>query len=143
MRALLVQLVISIALLLGVFGPKLFDATAVGNPFEDLIDVTAAVFWILFLLTGIALFVLRYREPNRPRPFPVPGYPVIPILFCICCAYMVYGSVTYRPIHSLIGLAIAVAGLPLYYLPTRLHRESAEAPTFDTRLKSAATRFSG
>jgi hypothetical protein len=35
------------------------------------------------------------------------------------CAYMVVGSITYKPIHSLVGLGIALAGLPLYFLQMR------------------------
>lgn len=120
-RALNLQALLSMILVLGVFlfGPALNRRQAGAphdNPFDDLINVTAAVFWFLFLLTGIALFVLRRIDPDTPRPFRTPGYPVLPILFCAMCLYMIYGSVMYRPWHSLAGLGITVAGAPLYFV---------------------------
>lgn len=63
--------------------------------FEVMVDYTAPVFWFFFLLTGISLFVLRRKEPERVRPFQVPFYPIVPILFCLVCAYMLYSSLVY------------------------------------------------
>src|SRR5262249_1131801 len=54
--------------------------------FEALVYYTAAVFWGFFLLTGIALFMLRHKDPHVVRPFRVPGYPVTPIIFSLWCA---------------------------------------------------------
>jgi amino acid transporter len=51
-----------------------------------MVDFTAPVFWLFFMLTGIALFVLRLRFPQVPRPFKVPMYPVLPIVFVCTCA---------------------------------------------------------
>jgi amino acid transporter len=87
--------------------------------FEALVKYTAAVFWGFFLLTGIALFVLRWRDPGRPRPYAVVGYPVTPLLFCASSAYMLYGSVTHAPVESLWGGAIVLSGLPIYWLSSR------------------------
>lgn len=120
-RALIAGGVITIAFVIGVyaFGPVLNvgqAGTPQNDPFSDLIDVTAAVFWGIFLMTGIALFMLRWKDPHLPRPFPVPGYPVVPIVFCLMCAYMLIGSLLYRPLHSLGGFAITLIGLPLYFL---------------------------
>ena len=70
------------------------------SPFEDLVDVSAAVFWLLFLLTGVSLFALRAIDRDLPRPFKVPGYPVIPLLFCGSCVFMIYGAVSSRPSSS-------------------------------------------
>ena len=44
-------------------------------------EYTAPVFWLFFLLVGVSLFVLRRRDPDLPRPFRVPLYPVLPLLF--------------------------------------------------------------
>ena len=40
---------------------------------QTMVEFTAPVFWFFFLLTGVALFVLRFRDPHRARPFKVPG----------------------------------------------------------------------
>lgn len=122
MRALILEGLMSAILVLGVF--NFGQALTIGeaganqhNPFDDLLDVTAAVFWFLFLLTGIALFLLRKKDRNLHRPFKVPAYPILPLVFCAGCSYMVVGSIMYNPKYSLAGLCIALAGLPLYFLP--------------------------
>jgi APA family basic amino acid/polyamine antiporter len=51
--------------------------------FETMAAYTSPVFWFFFLLSGVALFVLRRKEPNIPRPFSVPGYPLTPLIFCL------------------------------------------------------------
>ncbi len=129
-RALVLEGLISMILVVGVFlfGPALNRGqagAAPNNPFDDLVVVTAAVFWFLFLLTGVALFVLRRKDPDIPRPFKAPGYPVLPILFCCWCGYMVYGSVAFKPWHSLAGLGITLVGLPLYFVQRRPAKSAA------------------
>src|SRR3546814_13258912 len=59
---------------------------------EAMVEYLSPVFWLFFLLTGIALFVLRIREPGRERPFEVPLYPLTPVLFCLTSAYLLYSS---------------------------------------------------
>jgi APA family basic amino acid/polyamine antiporter len=63
--------------------------------FNTMVEFTAPVFWFFFMLNGIALFVLRRKDPDLPRPFKVPAYPVLPIIFIATCAYLLYSSVTY------------------------------------------------
>jgi amino acid transporter len=48
-----------------------------------MVDFTAPVFWLFFLLTAVALFVLRQKQPHLPRPYKVPMYPVLPIVFAL------------------------------------------------------------
>jgi amino acid transporter len=100
----------------------------IADGFDEMIYMTAAVFWLFFLLTGIALFVLRAKDPERPRPFRVPGYPVVPLLFCMSCAYMVYGAIADKPGESLIGLGILMLGVVFYFLPKRMEHRPAPQP---------------
>jgi basic amino acid/polyamine antiporter, APA family len=104
-QALLVQGAISLALVL------LGSLTREG--FKTMVDYTAPVFWLFFLLTGISLFVLRAKEPNAPRPFRVPLYPVTPILFCLSCAYLLYSSLNYTGMGAMVGVAVLLAGIPV------------------------------
>jgi amino acid transporter len=89
-----------------------FGASA-RDGFQAMVDYTAPVFWSFLLLVGVALFVLRWREPGRPRPFRVPAYPVTPLLFCASCLFMLHASLAYTGAGALIGLAVIAAGLPL------------------------------
>lgn len=100
--AMLVQGVIALALV--AFG-------AIQNTgFKGLVEYSLPVFWGFFLLVGVALFVLRAREPDAPRPFRVPGYPLVPALFVLMCAYLLYSSLAYHRTHALVGLAVLAVG---------------------------------
>ncbi len=82
-----------------------------GSGFKAMVEFTAPVFWLFFLLTGLALFVLRTREPDVPRPFRVPLYPLLPALFCLTCAYMLWSSLSYVYSQTLGGLNAAWIGV--------------------------------
>src|SRR5262249_45896902 len=74
--------------------------------FETLLKCTAPIFWWFFLLTGLSLFALRgeaSRDRDRGRPFPVPLFPVVPLLFCTICSYMIYSSIGYAGKLGLTG----------------------------------------
>jgi len=101
-NALAVQAII--ALLLIVVG------TLTRRGFETMVEYTAPVFWTFILLAGIALFVLRRREPTRPRPFRVPFYPLTPLVFCATCAYLLYSSLVYTGFGALLGVAVVATG---------------------------------
>ena len=104
-RALLVQGAITLALVaLG---------TATRQGFQTMVEYTAPVFWLFFLLTGVALVVLRVREPHVPRPFRVPLYPLTPLVFIGICAYVLYSSLAYTGLGALAGLAVLGTGAVL------------------------------
>jgi basic amino acid/polyamine antiporter, APA family len=65
----------AIALALIVFGALEKDG------FATMVEFTAPVFWFFFMLSGIAVFVLRRKDPGLARPFKVPLYPVLPLVF--------------------------------------------------------------
>ncbi|HEY0941194.1 MAG TPA: amino acid permease [Steroidobacter sp.] len=80
--------------------------------FATMVEFTAPVFWFFFMLSGIALLVLRRRDPQRPRPFRVPWYPVLPLIFVAMCAYLLYSSITYAQSQnaSYVALAVMISG---------------------------------
>lgn len=90
--------------------------------FESMVNYTAPVFWFFFLLTGISLFVLRQKDPHLHRPFRVPFYPIVPILFCLVSAYMLYSSLVYTEWHAILGVAVLLAGIPLLWLEQRMRQ---------------------
>jgi amino acid transporter len=96
-----------IAMILVLFGAVSRDG------FQAMVEYTAPVFWFFLLLVGVSFFVLRYREPERERPFKVPLYPIPPILFCLTCAYLLYSSLMYTGKGALVGIAVLLFGLPL------------------------------
>lgn len=82
-----------------------------GSGFRAMVEFTAPVFWLFFLLVGVALFVLRRKEPQRERPFRVPLYPLLPLVFCATCAYMLWSSLSYVHSQSLGGFNAAWIGV--------------------------------
>ena len=88
-----------------------------------MVDFTAPVFWLFFLLTAIALFVLRQKLPLLPRPFKVPMYPVLPIVFALTCAFLLYRSLLFTLENKAIqiGLYLMAAGV-VVWLVARLRR---------------------
>ena len=78
--------------------------------FETMVEYTAPVFWLFLFLTGVALLVLRRREPARPRPFRVPFYPLTPLAFCATSGYLVYSSLAYTGLGALVGVGVLAAG---------------------------------
>ena len=86
-----------------------------------MVEFTAPVFWFFFLLTGIGLFVLRLRFPHVARPFRVPMYPVLPIVFVLTCAFLLYKSLEWALVNKAVQIALYVmaAGL-LVWIVARL-----------------------
>lgn len=88
-------------------------AATAPDGFRLAVEYTAPVFWLFFLLVGVALFVLRRREPRVPRPFRVPLYPLLPLLFCGTSAFLLYSSLAYTGLGALVGVAVLAAGAAL------------------------------
>lgn len=93
--------------------------------FRAMVEYTAPVFWFFLLLVGLSLMVLRQRDPDRPRPFRVPLYPVTPILFCLVCGYLIYSSFVYAGHGALFGIAVLLAGIPLLAVMHLIRRAGA------------------
>jgi amino acid transporter len=88
--------------------------------FVTMVEYTAPVFWFFFLLAGVTLFVLRFKEPHKFRPFNVPLYPTVPVLFCLSAAYMLHSSLSYTGVGALIGICVLLAGIPFLFIKTRI-----------------------
>ncbi|HXH84920.1 MAG TPA: amino acid permease [Candidatus Tectomicrobia bacterium] len=81
--------------------------------FETMVEYTAPVFWLFLLLTGIGLFVLRWRDGGARRPFRVPLYPFTPLVFCATCTWLLYSSLAYTGLGALVGVAVLGVGVVL------------------------------
>ena len=99
-------LAVQAALALGLIA---FGATQ-RDGFSTMVDYTSPVFWTFFLLAGISIFVLRNKHPDTERPFRVPLYPVLPALFCVACAYLLYSSLAYVKAGALFGAGLLAVG---------------------------------
>lgn len=93
--------------------------------FKGLVEFTAPVFWAFFLLTGISLFVLRWRDSATERPFRVPGYPLLPLVFVVACAYLLYSSIDYHGRNAVVGVAVLAVGALVLLLARWRERAAA------------------
>jgi len=81
-------------------------------------DVDILVSWstlailLLSSMTVVSLFVFRRRE--EPAPFRCPGYPWVPLIYLLACLGVAVASFVESPTQSSIGLALVLAGLPVY-----------------------------
>ena len=90
--------------------------------FEVLSVVTTPLFWLFFLFCGLSVFVLRQRDPHLERPFTVPLYPELPLLFCgICalydlCRHRVCSAIHLLSVVIVMTTVLTLVGLLLYRL---------------------------
>ena len=72
---------------------------------------------VLFAGVAVAaLFVLRRRAPDAPRPFSAWGYPWAPAIFIVASAAMVVNEIVRNGATAIVGLAVIATGVPVYYL---------------------------
>jgi APA family basic amino acid/polyamine antiporter len=83
--------------------------------FEQLFTYVVFMSWLWFALAALAIFAYRAREPQARRPFRTPGYPVTPILFVLAALVIVVNTIVAQPVQSLIGLGLALLGVPAYW----------------------------
>jgi amino acid transporter len=88
--------------------------------FDRITTYFVVVEWLALLFAVGAVFVLRRKRPDAPRPFRTPGYPLVPLLFVVGTAVglaaIVWAEVA-RPVPNyspLVGVLIALAGFPVF-----------------------------
>ncbi|WP_458071228.1 APC family permease [Rhodanobacter sp. BL-MT-08] len=102
--------------LLTIGGVALVEAAVAGlthGAFATLVDFVSPVYWFFLVLSGAAVIVLRFRFPDAPRPFKVPLYPFLPILFCATSVYVLYATLAYVKAGALVGIVVLAFGMLL------------------------------
>jgi len=111
--ALLAQLVLSIILLL------------FAGSFRELFSLTIFAEWLFYMIAASTVFVLRWKEPDTPRPYKTWGYPVVPAVFVIVAAVLLYFTFTQNLRNSLYGCALILSGIPVFAYFARKRKASA------------------
>jgi APA family basic amino acid/polyamine antiporter len=88
---------------------------------------------ILSYVAGVgALFVLRRKRPDAPRPYRCTGYPYLPALYLVMAGAWALNSVVTRPKETLIGIVIVFLGAPFYaFWRWQLRRHPNELKEFE------------
>ena len=86
-----------------------------GN-YNDLLTMISFVVVIFYALTIAGVFILRKKRPDAERPYKAFGYPVLPVIYIILGLTFCIFLAIFEPFYSMWGLAIVLAGIPLYYI---------------------------
>jgi APA family basic amino acid/polyamine antiporter len=87
---------------------------AIGGGFDDLTDAVVFASWMFYALNAGSVLLLRRREPERPRPFRVPGFPLVPLIYVGLSALLLASTVYEKPVISAIGIGTTALGGLVY-----------------------------
>ena len=82
--------------------------------FDALTDAVVFASWLFYALNAGTVLLLRRREPDRPRSFRVPGFPVVPVVFVGLATLLLVNAVWTAPRASALGLGVTAAGALAY-----------------------------
>lgn len=87
--------------------------------FSELAELFVIGIWPFYALSVAAVFVLRRRQPDRPRAYRTWGYPVVPLLFLAASLFLLGSYALQQPRVFLADLLILLAGVPVYLFWSR------------------------
>jgi len=83
--------------------------------FNQLITYIIFASWIFYGMSAGAVIILRKKKPDMERPYQIPFYPWIPIIFILFAIFLTVNTILEAPRDAAIGTGLILAGLPLYY----------------------------
>jgi len=90
-----------------------------GGSFRQFFSLTIFAEWMFYMIAASTVFVFRRREPNLARPYRVWGYPVVPALFVLASAALLYYTFTDNLKSSVGGCVVILAGIPVFHFFAR------------------------
>lgn len=87
--------------------------------YGQLLDYVIFAVLIFYILTILALFVLRRTRPDAHRPYRAFGYPVLPGLYIVMALWICGVLLRYKPQYTWPGLLLVLLGVPVYLLRAR------------------------
>jgi APA family basic amino acid/polyamine antiporter len=102
-------------------------AVTYGNLYSNLLEYVIFAVLVFYVLTIAGIFVLRRRRPQAERPYRAWGYPLVPALYVLAAAGISIVLLLFKTQTSWPGLAIVLAGVPVYFLSRKGVRPSLEA----------------
>jgi amino acid transporter len=88
--------------------------------FEQLADQFVVAIFPFYALAAAAVFVLRRRRPELPRPVRVWGYPVVPLVFVVASLVILANALREHPAATGVAFAVILLGIPVYYTWARV-----------------------
>jgi basic amino acid/polyamine antiporter, APA family len=92
---------------------------AMSGSYDTLTDSVIFASWLFYGLSTGSLFIFRRTMPDAPRPYRALGYPLVPVIFLLLTAALLVNTFFAAPRQALQGVAVLLAGLPLYWYWSR------------------------
>jgi len=86
--------------------------------FSRIVTFFVVPFQLMNILMVSSIFILRPRL-SKPESFRLPAYPLIPAIFMVVMSLFMIAALIYNPLDSLIGVALTLAGAPVYLMLVR------------------------
>ncbi len=90
--------------------------------YNDLLDYIIFAALMFYILTVSAVFVLRVKKPDAPRPYRAWGYPVVPAIYVVLCAVIMLSLLVVKPVYSWPSFIIVLTGIPVFFLWRAVNR---------------------
>jgi len=82
--------------------------------YSELLDYVVIAVLLFYILTIVGIYVLRFKKPDVLRPYKAFGYPVLPMVYIIGAATMMFILLRYKPDHTWPGIYIVLIGIPVF-----------------------------
>jgi amino acid transporter len=87
-----------------------------GSNFSTLLDYFGPTSWIFYALSASCVIILRYKEPETPRPFAVIWYPLPPLLVIFIACIIFVSSMMSEPLYTLLAIGFVILAFPVHLL---------------------------
>jgi APA family basic amino acid/polyamine antiporter len=94
-----------------------------GGSFRQFFSLAIFAEWMFYMIAGSTVFIFRRRDPHAERPYRVWGYPVVPAVFVLVSAALLYYTFTDNLKSSAGGCVAILAGVPVFYFFARRRAE--------------------
>jgi len=108
---------------------RIYDPT--NALFDTLTNYVVFGSFIFYALITSTVFLFRSRYPDAHRPYRTWGYPVVPVIFLLVTAWLLLQTLYDDPIQSMLGIALILLGLPVYYFLNSRNTVPTEAADDD------------
>ena len=92
------------------------NITGYGNLYGNLLDYVISAALVFYILTIVGIFLLRWKRPDAERPYKAFGYPIVPALYIVGAAVILFVLFVYQTATTWPGLMIVLTGVPVYFL---------------------------
>ena len=91
------------------------------SSFKTIVVFAGAMLAFNSFLAILGVFILRYREPDLPRPYKTWGYPIVPLIYLTLTGFMLAFVIINEPHKAIFGLCVILFGIVFYAVSKRFN----------------------